>query len=702
MKQARRKKLAAVIGCMLLYASWAPAVVAADAADDEVVEEVDVTDTRLKERLAIKKTEITSADIKAQGAETATQVLEKQAGIVVSGNNIQGKATVSIHGSDATNTKVFVDGVPLSSMDGIVDLNSIAADSIEKIEVYKGAAPVQYGSDAGGGVIYITTKKGGKQSADFSTSVGSWNTLRQSASLSGGNQKVNYYFDVKHETSDGYTANTAKRDNYYDGKLDFALNATSSLTLSGSYARKYEELPDRYDQNGVIITNPGSGGQIGNAQNTSSFWYNTARLRLDPASEWHSGLAYNQKLSDNSDLKLTVYKSGENTSLVATRSPTYTKIWYGGQNSTASASGYQLEHTIKTSSVNTVLWGSNWETRRFDQDTNWGSYDVSNGFFAPGPNYVVPVQYHYDSHSYFFQDTLKLGKLVAAAGYRQNFIKDHLNVNPNAAAQDKRPTAPGYDPDDSSSSHIFRDPMAGFSYAVNDRTSLHASIGKSFRYPLPVEIASFSTIGSVKKRVGPEQALNRELGVTYTAPDGLSLDVTGFYKTVTDKIRSRPVDGATVYDNAGQTVTMKGFETEVSKTLNDRLKAVAQYTYTLAQDPEEGHQFNDQPKNKGSLGLNYTGGRGLKAYLSLNYVGSRFSDFSNGSAGASTDPSSPPQFQSVTLAPYTSVDLMMTKELKNREYYVKFNNMLDKQYYSSAYLIAPGRYVEYGVKIKFQ
>jgi outer membrane receptor protein involved in Fe transport len=704
MKQARRKKLATVIGCMLLYASWAPAVFAADAADDEVVEEVDVTDTRLKERLAIKKTEITSEDIKAQGAETAAQVLEKQSGIVVSGNNMQGKAAVSIRGSDATNTKVFVDGVPLNSLDGIVDLNSIAADSIEKIEVYKGAAPVQYGSDAGG-VIYITTKKGGKQSATFSTSVGSWNTLRQSASLSGGNQKINYYFDVKHETSDGYTVNTAKRDNYYDGKLDFALNATASLTLSGSYAKKYEELPDRYDQNGVLITNPGSGGQIGKPTNTSSFWYQTARLRLDPAVEWHSGLTYNQKLNDTSDMKLTLYKSGDNASMYATKLPTGSGSQYaGGQNSTAGVHGFQLEHSIKTSSVNTVLWGYNREMRQFSQDTYWQIYDDTYGHRSYGYNCDVPVQYHYDSRGYFLQDTLKLDKLTSTLGYRYNSISDSFRIDPNDWASGTHPGQPNFDPGyrqgGLATSHSFRDPVAGFSYAMNDRTELHASVGKSFRYPQPAEIASSSTIGTSLPLVKPEQTLNRDLGVAYTTPDGLHLDVTYFNKKVTDKIQSMTVVGQTVFGNLSE-VTMKGFETEVSKKLNDRISTFAQLTYTSAKDPQKGRQINDEPEYKYTMGMNYTGGRGLKAYLALNYMGSRFSDFSNGSAGAS-DPTLPPEFQSVTLAPYTSVDLMLTKELKNREYYVKFNNMLDKQYYSSAYLIAPGRYVEYGVKIKFQ
>ena len=697
-KMTRQQRLALVMGC-LLFSSWwhMPPALAAEQTDETVItEEVDVTDTRLRERQAIQKTEITAAEIKAQGAETAAQVLEKAAGITVSGNNMQGKAAVSIRGSDANNTKVFVDGVPLSPVgDGVVDLSNISADSIDKIEVFKGAAPVQYGSDAAGGVIYITTKQGGKQAATASVAVGSWNTQRQNAAVSGGAGQVDYFFNYKHETTDGYTWNTEKNARFYDGKLGLRLSDSASLSLSGSYTKKYEELPDRYDENGVMITNPGSGGTVGNPSNTKGFWYRTGNLRLDPATEWRGGLAYNQRLGDSGDLKLTLYKSAENKSMTATHIPSTITVT-GGQESAAGVRGYQLEHTIKTSPVNTVLWGYNQEARRFDQDTAWQGYVAEFGYYAY--DCFVPARYRYDSRSYFLQDTLKLGKLTASLGYRHNTVEDDLRMDPNQHAIDFA----GYQPIGVATSRTFKNPVAGFSYAVNDRTDLHASIGKSFRYPQPAEIASGATVGTTLPLVKPEQTLNRDLGVAYTTPDGLQLDFTYFNKKVTDKIQSRAVIGQTMFENLPE-VTMTGFEAGLSKKLSDQLKAFAQITYTSAENPKAGRQVNDQPKYKYSVGMNYTGSQGLKAYLALNYVGSRFSDFSNGTGNNPNDPDPgvPPEFRSVSLPAYATVDLLLTKELKNREYYIKFNNLLDKKYYSGAYLIAPGRYVEFGTDIRF-
>lgn len=104
--------------------------------------------------------------------------------------------------------------------------------------------------------------------------------------------------------------------------------------------------------------------------------------------------------------------------------------------------------------------------------------------------------------------------------------------------------------------------------------------------------------------------------------------------------------------------------------------------------------------------MNYAGKQGFNANLSVSYTGSRFSQFSNTLGGAEQgDPGGPldddVDYDLVTLPSYVSVDLKLTKALKNREYYVKFNNLLDKKYYKGAYLIAPGRYVEFGTDIKF-
>lgn len=692
MKATRKQKLAVAVGCLLL-SHWlqVPVGLAEEQPDKAVItEEVDVTDTRLKERQAIQKTEITSEDIKAQGAANAAQALEKAAGVTVNANNSSGKKSVSLRGSDANNTKVFIDGVPLSPVgNGVVDLSNIPADSIERIEIIKGAAPVQYGSDAAGGVINIITKKGGKAGGSLSVASGSWNSWNYGTSISGGDKKANYFLSLKQEASDGFTRNSEKEAKYYNGKVNFELNPKSSVSLFGAYSKKFEELPNRYDpETGVLITNPGDSSMIGDTgKNVVDFWTGLSNLRVDPVVNRHSGFTFNHQFSDSSAVKLSLYKSSESIYRTGNNQAASSAGYLvgGGQNEDGSVRGYQLEHVLKTSPVNTVTWGYNHETRDYTQITDWFN---DQNYTNTMTKYRADAQYSYQNNSYFIQNSLKLGKLTADAGYRHNDVQDHLATKYSATL------AYYYQPMDMRTDYSSSNPTAGFRYALTDSTALHGSIGKSFRYPLPTEQASAAVASAAGLK--PEETLNRELGVAHTTPAGLDVDVTFYNKQVDNLIQYRYYGSQLIPANLAETVTMKGFEAELSQKIGANLRMFLQFTKTQAVNPDLGRQVNDVPETKYSLGLNYTGNNGLNAMLALTHVGSRFSQFSNGIGGRNDSVT-----ETINLPPYDSVDLKLSKELKSREYYIKFNNLFDKKFYSGAYLIAPGRYVEFGTDIKF-
>ena len=108
---------------------------------------------------------ITAEDIKKTGARTVTQALERVLGLPVkldlSGT---GGGSIDLRGYGETawsNQVVMVDGLRLSEGDQSAPLlGGIAMDSIERIEVLRGASSVIYGAGASAGAILITTKAG--------------------------------------------------------------------------------------------------------------------------------------------------------------------------------------------------------------------------------------------------------------------------------------------------------------------------------------------------------------------------------------------------------------------------------------------------------------------------------------------------------------------------------------------------------------
>jgi iron complex outermembrane receptor protein len=89
-------------------------------------------------------------------------VLEQVAGVTVHRTGGFGEhADVSIRGTSAKQVQVFLDGVPLNNASGgAVDLSKIPLNSLQKINIYKGAAPLKLMGAAAGGVINLITDPG--------------------------------------------------------------------------------------------------------------------------------------------------------------------------------------------------------------------------------------------------------------------------------------------------------------------------------------------------------------------------------------------------------------------------------------------------------------------------------------------------------------------------------------------------------------
>ena len=88
----------------------------------------------------------------------------------------------SLRGAAPGQVAVFVDGVPLSrGSQSAVDLSQLPLDGLERVEVYRGVAPLELGSETLGGAINLVTRRGqGPPSAWLSLGSGSFGLRRAS------------------------------------------------------------------------------------------------------------------------------------------------------------------------------------------------------------------------------------------------------------------------------------------------------------------------------------------------------------------------------------------------------------------------------------------------------------------------------------------------------------------------------------------
>lgn len=103
---------------------------------------------------------ISSEMIEKMAAVTVKDVLANQLNFRISQDNATGSSNLSLQGISGQNVKILIDGVPvIGKIFDQVDLSQLNLNNIERIEIIQGPMSVSYGTNALAGTINIITKK---------------------------------------------------------------------------------------------------------------------------------------------------------------------------------------------------------------------------------------------------------------------------------------------------------------------------------------------------------------------------------------------------------------------------------------------------------------------------------------------------------------------------------------------------------------
>ncbi|MBU2894126.1 TonB-dependent receptor [Colwellia sp. D2M02] len=171
-KVAKAIRLAMMVGATSAATISAP-VFAAEAAEEEKVERIQVTGSKIKRIGALSPTPvvvISSVDMQDAGISNVNDFLSQMPSAEVglspeNSNNFiyaNGLNTTDLRGLGSDRTLVLLNGrrfIPGQAGGNAVDLNNIATSFIDRIEISTGGASAVYGADAVAGVVNIITKK---------------------------------------------------------------------------------------------------------------------------------------------------------------------------------------------------------------------------------------------------------------------------------------------------------------------------------------------------------------------------------------------------------------------------------------------------------------------------------------------------------------------------------------------------------------
>jgi vitamin B12 transporter len=652
---SRRRDRASGAITLALSAFAAAAASAQEAAppDNSITVTANRSPTALS-RAGSAVTIITGEEIQKLGTRNVLDVLRGVPGVdVYDRGGVGSNATVGVRGSNPGQTLILVDGVRVgntTSTDGSFDFGSFGVTDIERIEVLRGPQSALYGSDAMGGVINIITRKGtGKPTATVQVEGGSYGTKGTQASVSGATGPLNFALSMNALDTNGFS-----RYGYRIGRITATLpgkleaDETQKLSGTGRFGLKLND----------------------NAQVEAGFssYYNfihfddtTADNALNKGRTyvnnlWSRGIWTSDDGGFRSSVLIYQNRTDQLNNLYA---PQFGPPDYASYDFRGIRTGAEWQNDIRIGQLGSLILGARTETEtgtarsgsvpRFSgaRSTSLDASQSTNSAFAL---WQVPVG----------------ERLSLSFGGRAD---DVLGVD---------------------TFYTWRTTAAYNIWETG--TKLRASAGTGAKAPsLYQQAYAVPSVGP--NGLQPEHNVGVDAGVDQSLWGGrITLSGTVFWSKYRDLIAYRDLpDGTYGYYNVAS-AEISGLEASAEfHIVPGEWKARATYTFMIAQDLETNQELLQRPRNKGSLGLVYTGIPHLELEGRVVLVGARWDyagfDFVTNTAVRTQ------------LAPYAKLDAYARYAFNDTwSAFVKAENLTNAHYQDAYNYGVAGRSVYVGVR----
>ncbi|MCC7328281.1 MAG: TonB-dependent receptor [Burkholderiales bacterium] len=245
-------------------------------------------------------TVIDTDEILRSGAQSLTELLQRQPGVEITSNGGPGATSGAfLRGANRGQTLVLIDGLRVgSSSVGATSLEAIPLDQIERIEILRGPASSLYGADAIGGVIQVFTKQA--QGAAFvpnaAAGYGTYDTRNASAGLRGALGPLRFSVTAGGKRSRGFDAIVNPQNFSANGDRDGYASENAGLNAVLPWA-KGQELAVQYFRNRLNNQYDGGPGFDDRTITTLEAWSVASRNAL--GEHWASVLTAGEGSDDS-------------------------------------------------------------------------------------------------------------------------------------------------------------------------------------------------------------------------------------------------------------------------------------------------------------------------------------------------------------------------------------------------------------------
>ena len=572
-------------------------------------------------------TVLSEADFQKRNATYVSDVLKTVPSAMVSASGGRGTLTsLYLRGADANHTAVIIDGVKMNPVTGYgFDFGGLALSNIERIEVLRGEQSALWGSDAMGGVVYITTKSGRDKdkplNVDFDLGTGSHFTRDASATISGSQNGFYYALHGDSHRTRGYSALSQHRFAYT------ALDGTDVHT--------------------------------GGASERDGFHRDNASLRFGYADDAKGFDFLASHASQTAHFDTAI--GAEDGDYTRTRDTLFKLSGFVGSDKELFKQQVAVSH-LKT-----------------DSDT----FGTRSGYDGKKLNANYQLDINFDREGSLTQALSLLAEYQKADYYSSYFgaASEKKLIDKSLAAEYRLLSAEGHSlslsgryTDSSNYDNSWTGRIAG-SYRLHPNVQAHASFGSAIQNPTITEYYGYNGRYVGNPNLKPEKSVGGDAGFLLETTDKAhSLDITYFGRNVRDFISSEstgiwPASVTRAVNLDGKT-KIRGVEVAYKGQFSDSLSAYANYSYTHSKD-SRGLELVRRPKHLANAGVAYQITEKLGANADISYVGKRVDNYYDAMF----------MTHRVKMPSYTLVNLGANYQLTpNLNVYVNLNNLFDKKY----------------------
>ena len=435
-----------------------------------------VTATRYEKRdvdVPASTTILTGKELKDTGANNLGVALSKVPGVAYKQFGPAGASMgtmineVNIRGV-SNGTLILVNGNPVSWR-GKYNLEAIAVDNIERVEIVKSGGSVLYGSEAMGGVINIILKKNGANTVG----IGFGNRGQQNYKAQVGNDKFNVNYnlekfgkvtgisesDVNYNKLVGTTRTDV--DNVEKNNVSLGYNITDNLNFSYNYFETkvdYMRFLNAVTTGEAVVGDPFNARTYTSKQHTTQLNYNDEN--------WKVGLYFNQ--ANIEALGASYFTTTGNTS-----------------SGTKKLSQYNTEEKNRT-------YGA-------DIQKNWDIGEKSKAIFG-----MTYQREFYDKSVYADGDDYSRNNLAVYGQWEQALDKKNtIILGARETWTTGAPRSQNYNNFSAAGQYVHK---------LDDAQSLYASVTQSFIMPTFAQMYGASDTAIANPDLKPQTGINYEIG----------------------------------------------------------------------------------------------------------------------------------------------------------------------------------------------